>query len=394
MPQTQRFAWSMAAAVAAVMTLVFAALVSSWLGINAEQDGKGAVIEASRIARLVLDANARANELAALQAEFALAALRGDRVDASNPQRRAYRRVIEELRAILGTLGEAPLDDSERALLNVTGRALERFDRLDAEIIALLRREARLDRLEASAYVLESAAPLAEHIANLTRMLEARVAGRLERVAEEAGEASYQARVLLVAFGGLSLLLALLLARSLADSMAKRAELMSQLAELARVDGLTGVANRRVWDEELARGMDRARRTGQRCSVALIDLDHFKRYNDTHGHQKGDALLRDTARAIGARLRSGDLLARYGGEEFAVLLHGCDVRNALRMFERLQSAPPGGQTFSAGVADTDGRDEGSRVVARADEALYRAKAAGRNRTLAAEPPGEAAARAA
>jgi diguanylate cyclase (GGDEF)-like protein len=394
MSQTQRFGWNMAAAVIAVMTLVFAALVSSWLGINAEQEGKGAVIEASRVARLVLDANARANQLAALQAEFALAALRGDPVGEANPHRRAYRHAMGELRIVLRTVGEAKLDDSEQALLNATGRALEHFDRVDTEIIAMLRREAQLDRLEASAYVLESAAPLAEHIASLTRILESRVALRLEQAAEDAGEASYRARVLLVAFGGLSLLLALLLARSLADSMAKRAELMRQLAEMARVDGLTGVANRRVWDEELARGMERARRTGQRCSVGLIDLDHFKRYNDTHGHPRGDALLRDTARALGARLRAGDLLARYGGEEFAVLLHGCDQKNALRMFERLQGTLPEGQTFSAGVADSDGREEGSRVVARADEALYRAKAAGRNRTLAAESPAGPAARAA
>jgi diguanylate cyclase (GGDEF)-like protein len=394
MSQTQRFGWNMAAAVAAVMTLVFAALVSSWLGINAEQDGKDSVIEASRLARLVLEANARANQLAALQAEFALASLRGEQVSDANPHRRAYRRVIEELRANLRVVGEAALDESERALLNSTSRALERFDRVDAEIIAMLRREAQLDRLEASAYVLESAAPLAEHIANLTRILESRVAQRLEQAAEHAGEASDRARVLLVAFGGLSLLLALLLARSLADSMAKRAELMRQLTELARVDGLTGVANRRVWDEELARGMDRARRTGQRCAVGLIDLDHFKRYNDTHGHQRGDALLRDTARVLAARLRSGDLLARYGGEEFAVLLHGCDVKSAQGMFERLQSAPPEGQTFSAGIADSDGREDGARVLARADAALYRAKAAGRNCTVAGESAAGPAARAA
>ena len=394
MAQTQRFGWNMAAAVAAVMALVFAALVSSWLGMNAEQDGKDAVLEASRLAHLVLEADARANELAAPQAEFALAALRGEPVGEANLQRRAYRRALQELRANLRTVGEATLAEPERALLNAASRALERFDKVDSEIISLLRRDAQLDRLEASAYVLESAAPLAEHIANLIRTLESQVALRLERAAELAGEASDRARVLLVAFGGLSLLLALLLARSLADSMAKRAALLRQLTELARVDGLTGVPNRRVWDEELARGLERARRTGQRCAVGLIDLDHFKRYNDTHGHQLGDALLRDTARALAARLRSGDLIARYGGEEFAVLLHGCDLANALRMFERLQSAPPAGQTFSAGVADSDGREDGTRVVGRADAALYRAKASGRYRTLADEAVTEAAARAA
>jgi diguanylate cyclase (GGDEF)-like protein len=83
-------------------------------------------------------------------------------------------------------------------------------------------------------------------------------------------------------------------------------------------------------------------------------------------------------------LRAGDLIARYGGEEFAVLLHGCDGTNALKFFERLHGAMLEGQTFSAGVAESDGKEEGSAAVQRADEALYRAKAGGRNQTLLAE----------
>jgi diguanylate cyclase (GGDEF)-like protein len=132
------------------------------------------------------------------------------------------------------------------------------------------------------------------------------------------------------------------------------------------------------------KALHRARRTSQPCSVALLDLDHFKRYNDTHGHQAGDALLRETARALSAKLRAGDLIARYGGEEFALLLHGCDGANALKFFERLHGATLEGQTFSAGVAESDGAEEGSAARARADEALYRAKAGGRNRTVLAE----------
>jgi diguanylate cyclase (GGDEF)-like protein len=390
MSQTQRFGWSMAAAVLAVMALVFAALVSSWLGISAEQRSGATVLEVSLLARRVLEAKASADELGALLTEYALAALRGERVDEQSPQRLAYARTRSALRAQLERIGAEPLEASERVLLDAASGALERFDRVVAEIAAMMRRGAQGDRLEASAYVLESAAPLAEHAANLVLALEARVARRAEAAAEQGRTATERARVQLVAFGGLSLLLALLLARSLADSMAKRAELMRQLTELARVDGLTGVANRRAWDEELARGLERARRTGRRCAVGLIDLDHFKRYNDTQGHQRGDALLRETARALAARLRGGDLLARYGGEEFAVLLHGCDLKGAFKLFERLHGAPPEGQTFSAGITDSDGREPGEEVIGRADRALYRAKTEGRNRTATVEPPAAAA----
>jgi len=189
-------------------------------------------------------------------------------------------------------------------------------------------------------------------------------------------------RVLILALSGTSLLLALILARALTQSMKRQAELVRQLAELARVDGLTGVPNRRVWDEELAKGLERARRAGKPCSVGLIDLDHFKRFNDTHGHQRGDALLRSTAQAFASRLRNDDLIARYGGEEFAVLLHGCDLESATRLFDRLQGMLPAGQTFSAGITASDGREGVQAVLGRAYAALYRAKALGRNRTVA------------
>jgi diguanylate cyclase len=194
-------------------------------------------------------------------------------------------------------------------------------------------------------------------------------------------------RVLILALSGTSLLLALILAHALAQSVKRQAELVRKLAELARVDELTGVPNRRVWDEELTKGLERARRAGKPCSVGLIDLDHFKRFNDTHGHQRGDALLRSTAQAFAARLRNDDLIARYGGEEFAVLLHGCDLESATRLFDRLQGMLPAGQTFSAGITGSNGREDMQAVLGRAYAALFRAKELGRNRTVAV-PAGE------
>ncbi len=161
--------------------------------------------------------------------------------------------------------------------------------------------------------------------------------------------------------------------------------LYREVGRLARTDSLTGVANRRAWDEELPRELARAARSGQRVCVALLDLDQFKAYNDDYGHQAGDRLLKEAAAAWEGRLRKTDLLARYGGEEFAVLLPDCALENAMEIAERLRTAQPEG-TCSIGVADWDGREDVAQLVARADRALYAAKAAGRDRCFADPAP--------
>ena len=123
-----------------------------------------------------------------------------------------------------------------------------------------------------------------------------------------------------------------------------------QLAALARSDGLTGAPNRRTWDHELGRAFQHAEDSGGPLSVALIDLDHFKRYNDEHGHQAGDLLLREAVAAWSDLLRPDELLARYGGEEFGLLLPGSDVDQAVDRLQVMQDLMPRGQRFSAGVA--------------------------------------------
>jgi diguanylate cyclase (GGDEF)-like protein len=116
----------------------------------------------------------------------------------------------------------------------------------------------------------------------------------------------------------------------------------------------------------------------------MLDLDHFKRYNDTNGHPAGDALLRDIVIAWRQRLRSTDLLFRYGGEEFVVLLPGCGQGEAMIVAEQLRAVVPDGQTCSAGVAGWDGHEAPERLVERVDGALYRAKLGGRDRTCAGD----------
>lgn len=176
-----------------------------------------------------------------------------------------------------------------------------------------------------------------------------------------------------------SVVLFLLVVARMSGLVAQVSDQASQLAALAHNDGLTGVPNRRAWDMELQREMTKARRSGADVCVALLDLDHFKRFNDTHGHQAGDRLLKEASAAWRSLLRPGDTLARYGGEEFGVLLIGAAPYEAVRVLDRLRGVTPHGQTFSAGLVRWDGVEGADEVVGRADEALYHAKHDGRNR---------------
>jgi diguanylate cyclase (GGDEF)-like protein len=162
-----------------------------------------------------------------------------------------------------------------------------------------------------------------------------------------------------------------------------RSELLTRLEKAARTDDLTGLLNRRAWDEELVRELARAARVKSPLSVAMIDLDYFKQFNDEYGHQAGDRLLKQTAAAWRERLRVTDILARYGGEEFALALPYCDRSEAETLLERVRVATPGGQTCSAGVATWDRVESADQLIGRADAALYAAKRAGRDRVVSA-----------
>jgi diguanylate cyclase (GGDEF)-like protein len=127
----------------------------------------------------------------------------------------------------------------------------------------------------------------------------------------------------------------------------------------------------------------RARRSGQPLALVMIDIDHFKRYNDRRGHAAGDALLRAAAQGWARQLRPTDLIARYGGEEFTLVLPACSEDQAAQLIDRLRPLMPDRQTFSAGVAAWDGDETTNELVQRADRALLQAKKRGRNRTTIA-----------
>jgi diguanylate cyclase (GGDEF)-like protein len=162
-----------------------------------------------------------------------------------------------------------------------------------------------------------------------------------------------------------------------------RADMLGRLEHMARTDDLTGLPNRRYWEQQLPRELSRAWREQQAVCVAMFDLDHFKAYNDRRGHQAGDRLLREAAAAWRSALRSYDVLARYGGEEFALILPGCDLDDGLALVERLRVATPDGESCSAGIAEWDGEEQPETLLGRADAALYQAKRAGRDQVVTA-----------
>jgi len=166
----------------------------------------------------------------------------------------------------------------------------------------------------------------------------------------------------------------------LAQEIERRRATEDDLRRLSERDALTGVLNRRAWDQLLASAL---RKGTQPLFVALLDLDHFKAYNDRHGHGAGDELLRRAARAWRSAIRAGDVLARYGGEEFAVLLAGCEEERAVEIAERLRAAMIDEQRVSIGLARWDGTEDAGSLTERADRALYDAKRNGRNRVAMA-----------
>ena len=161
------------------------------------------------------------------------------------------------------------------------------------------------------------------------------------------------------------------------------------LCELSSRDALTGLANRRQFELAMAREIDRVARAGEPALVLMIDIDHFKRVNDTWGHPTGDQVIRSMAWLLKQRLRSTDVVGRYGGEEFVVMLPSSGLAEARQLLDAIrqdfgcivhEAADQRFQcSFSAGVAQWAERECADTVLGRADAMLYQAKMGGRNR---------------
>lgn len=166
-------------------------------------------------------------------------------------------------------------------------------------------------------------------------------------------------------------------------------ELNRALTELATTDVLTGLSNRRAFDHHLKLELGIVDRRDTPLSLLVLDVDHFKRINDTHGHETGDKVLQAIAQVLTGCARVIDMVARVGGEEFAVILPNTDARGALEVAQRMRIAVAQAQcaghqiTISIGCATLQSHEDATRLFSRADTALYAAKAAGRNRVVSA-----------
>lgn len=172
--------------------------------------------------------------------------------------------------------------------------------------------------------------------------------------------------------------------------------LLRLLADRADVDGLTGLGNRAQFDKRWAEKFSESRRYGHPLSLAMIDVDFFKRINDTWGHPAGDEVLQTVAQLLQQECRTTDVLCRYGGEEFALIMASTGPRDAMVVAERMRQVlenhswerhPGQAITVSIGLAGTDGQGcnvSGEKWLEQADRNLYAAKKAGRNRVIAAD----------
>lgn len=173
-----------------------------------------------------------------------------------------------------------------------------------------------------------------------------------------------------------------------------------ELDRLSRIDGLTGVYNRRHIDEQMAKEINVARRHMQPLAILMLDIDHFKQVNDLEGHPTGDRVLQEFADRLHAVMRVGDVIGRWGGEEFIIIAPQTDIDGALSLGERVRAAVAErpievgdrGISITVSIGCAVGLDAPAELVERADTALYRSKTEGRNRVTAAPAPANEVAR--
>jgi diguanylate cyclase (GGDEF)-like protein len=281
-------------------------------------------------------------------------------------------------------LNAMELRDTERLTANL--RLALSADRavLDEALSALTLKRPVMQRseialLEVMVSALKTGAVL--QVQPLAERLETSLAGRFDALlADQQAQDAVQMRQLIGFSSSVAACVALMVALLIVGYQQRNA-LIQRLEWQASTDGLTGVLNRRAWDSGYALTLTRANRIGLSVSVVMLDLDHFKKFNDRYGHGAGDKILRLTAQALQRSTRVTDIVARYGGEEFALCLEGCTAEDAKALLERIKAKLPAGMTFSAGVTVTDGSEPPSVVLERADRTLYAAKRAGRNLVL-------------
>jgi diguanylate cyclase (GGDEF)-like protein len=339
----------------------------------------------NELSRVALQAKSLSAELNAWQTAYAFEITRGSQkalLD-SSPARMKFlsssRALSQQLSAL--ELRAEVLSVLEREQLGSARRRFQEFIALDEKIIGLYRTGSAKLTQQASNLVLNSEIDLFRVLNLSITTLAENIATRAETEAIQRQRTDQVLFTRLLWFFGFALAGILMFSMIAWSFWQQRAKLMQQLSELARTDSLTNLTNRRAWNEEFPQRLERAKRNQQPMTVAMIDLDHFKRFNDTRGHLEGDAFLREMGSALRGSFRVNDFIARYGGEEFVVAFENCDLEQAQVLLARLSTVIPYAQTFSAGITQTDGSEMPEVVLDRADKAMYAAKQNGRNQVF-------------
>ncbi|MFN0302367.1 MAG: diguanylate cyclase [Burkholderiales bacterium] len=368
--------WRAYGTVAVILVAVCVALVSGGQAIYAERESRNRLTHALDLTRQVLELRYLAADLNSTQIAYALDIWRSSPAASKDdhPARNAFLAAAAAYRSKLNAIDSTRLTGDEQRQYLAAQRAYEQFMRLQDRNTAAYRGGAGP---ATQAPATTEFAPSLELVGDLVE----RVTSRSDQTAVQAARASDRAGAWKIGFAFATALLAGLFGVMNVRAIMHRVRMIGNLDALSRTDQLTGVANRRRFDEECPLALERARRTERHLSVAMLDLDNFKSFNDTNGHMAGDRLLAATAGSFASRLREGDIIARYGGEEFAIILHGCSADAAREIVDRVREVLPDSQTFSAGITESDGHEEVAMMVARAGQALDAAKHAGRNRTV-------------
>jgi diguanylate cyclase (GGDEF)-like protein len=336
----------------------------------------------NELSRVALKAKSLAAELNAWQTAYAFEITRGSQkalLDSSSSRMKflgSSRALSQQLSAL--ELRVEVLSVLEQQQLGTARQRFQEFIALDQTIISMYRTNNANLTQKASDLVLNSEIDLFRVLNLSITTLADNIAIRAENEAAQRQRTDQVLFTRLLWFFGIALAGILMFSLIAWNFWQQRTKLLQQLEELARTDSLTNLTNRRAWNEEFPQRLERAKRNQQPLTVAMIDLDHFKRFNDSRGHLEGDALLREMGNALRGSFRVNDFIARYGGEEFVVAFENCDLEQAQVLLERLSTVIPYAQTFSAGITQTDGSEMPEVVLDRADKAMYAAKQNGRN----------------
>jgi diguanylate cyclase (GGDEF)-like protein len=364
--------------------LSVALLVAYWLGLEGWREAESALNASLDSSHAVLELKFRIADMNGWQTASALEFERGKWHADESPSRKHF---VESARAFdeqLKRVEQFLFDPEERRILKRLSDSYAQFMSTDAEIIKGFRSGDPARIIEAHEKVLGFEVETFKYIAALADALVRAVQSRTDHHLSHQERTSAAIRNLLLVGGGIGFLLSMLLTALLFKAFDRNRTLITELSLQAHTDALTGLANRRTWDVRLHVELARAKRLGYPLTLTILDLDHFKKFNDQYGHAQGDELLKQAAQVWQLTLREGDLIARIGGEEFGVLMPGCTVESAALTIERLRARMPMSQTFSAGIAGYVLGETAQQLMLRADRALYRAKFEGRDQAIIAE----------